>query len=61
MASTKVKHIGFLISMSPKVSFTFCIHAARDNGNDFSFLVPSPFLKINDNYVKSFLNGYPKF
>ena len=34
---------------------------ARDNGNDFSFPVPSPFLKSNDNDVNSFLNGYPIF
>ena len=33
----------------------------RDNGKDFSFLVPSLFLKLNDNDVKSFLNGYPIF
>ena len=33
----------------------------RDNGNDFSFPVPSPFLKLNDNDVKSFLKGYPIF
>ena len=33
----------------------------RDNGNDFSFPVPSPFLKLNDNYIKSFLSGYPIF
>ena len=32
----------------------------RDSGNDFSFPVPSPFLKLNDNY-KSFLSGYPMF
>ena len=35
--------------------------ARRDNGNDFSFPVPSPFLKLNDNSVKSFLSGYPNF
>ena len=34
---------------------------SRDNGNDFSFPVPSPFLKLNDNSVKSFLTGYPIF
>ena len=33
----------------------------RDNGNNFSFPVPSPFLKLNDNCVKSFLSGYPIF
>ena len=32
-----------------------------DNGNDFSLPVPSPFLKLNDNYVQSFLSGYPIF
>ena len=32
----------------------------RDSGNDFSFPDPFPFLKINDNYEKLFLNGYPK-
>ena len=31
-----------------------------DSGKDFSFPIPSPFLKLNDNDVKSFLNGYPK-
>ena len=35
--------------------------AGRDSGNDFSFPIPSPFLKLNDNDVKSFLNGYPIF
>ena len=33
----------------------------RDTGNDFLFPVPSPFLKLNDNDVKSFLTGYPIF
>ena len=33
----------------------------RDNEKDFSFPVPSPFLKLNDKDVKSFLNGYPIF
>ena len=33
----------------------------RDNGNYFLFPVPSPFLKLNDNDVRSFLNGYPIF
>ena len=33
----------------------------RDNGNDFSFPVLSPFLKLNNNELKSFLNGYPIF
>ena len=37
------------------------IPQCRDNGNDFSFPVPSPFLKLNDNDVNSFLNGYPIF
>ena len=32
----------------------------RDSGNDFSFPVPFPFLKLNDNDKKSFLFGYPK-
>ena len=32
-----------------------------NNGNDFSFPVLSPFLKLHDNDVKSFLNGYPIF
>ena len=32
----------------------------RDTGNDLSFPDPFPFLKINNNYEKSFLNGYPK-
>ena len=32
----------------------------RDSGNDFSFPVPFPFLKINDIDKKSFLFGYPK-
>ena len=31
--------------------------AGRDNGNDFLFLVLSPFLKLNDTDVNSFLNG----
>ena len=31
----------------------------RDNGNDFLFPVPSLFLKLNDNDLKSLLNGYP--
>ena len=39
----------------------FALPGGRDNGNDFSFPVPSPFLKLNDNDVKSFLNGYPIF
>ena len=34
---------------------------SRDNGNDFLFPVPFPFLKLNDNCVKSFLSGYPIF
>ena len=33
----------------------------RDSGNDFSFPVPFPFLKLNDNDKKSFLFGYPKY
>ena len=37
------------------------IPSSRDNGNDFSFPVPFPFLKLNDNCVKSFLSGYPIF
>ena len=32
----------------------------RDSGNDYSFPVPFPFLKLNDNDKKSFLFGYPK-
>ena len=42
-------------------SFPLSLHPGRDNGNDFSFPVPSPFLKLNDNDVKSFLNRYPIF
>ena len=37
------------------------IHQGRDTGNDFLFPIPSPFLKLNNNDVKSFLNGYPIF
>ena len=33
----------------------------RDSGNNFSFPVQSSFLKLNDNDVKSLLNGYPIF
>ena len=34
---------------------------SRDTGNDFSFRIPSLFLILIDNDVKSFLNGYPIF
>ena len=44
-----------------KIIITYPDHKTRDNGNVFSFPVPSPFLKLNDNDVKSFLNGYPIF
>ena len=37
-----------------------CMHACRDSGNDFSFPVPFPFKKLNDNEKNSFLFGYPK-
>ena len=42
-------------------NLTILCPKGRDNGNDFSFPVPSPFLKLNDNDVNSFLTGYPIF
>ena len=47
----------YFYSMQRKIA----LPGYRDNGNDFSFPVPSPFLKLNDNDVKSFLNRYPIF
>ena len=55
---------GLKLRQIGKLNFTYhgklWLHS-RDNGNDFSFPVPYPFLKLNDNDVKSFLNGCPIF
>ena len=46
-------HISERMSTYGGVKWTNLLYpSSRDNGNDFSFPVPSPFLKLNDNWVR---------
>ena len=57
----EVKNINYFCGLICWIEGKRTRHVSRDNGNNFSFPVPSPFLKLNDNSVKSFLTGYPIF